>query len=96
MKTKVIVLHSNDNVATAVSDLELGEVLQIGTITLKLVDVVPFGHKLALTRIASGTPVLKYGECIGLAVGDIPAGGYVHIQNVESQRGRGDLTGGGK
>ena len=96
MTTKVIVLHPEDNVGTAVADLVAGDVVDVRAGSLKVIEVVPFGHKLALAPIASGAPVLKYGECIGLALRDIPAGGYVHIENVESQRGRGDLTGNGR
>ena len=34
--------------------------------------------------------VLKYGESIGKATKNISKGEHVHIQNVESNRGRGD------
>lgn len=91
MSDRVIVLHAGDNVATAVSDLAPGDVLDIGAIALKVVDAVPFGHKVALAPISRGSAVIKYGESIGLAMCDIPSGGCVHVQNLESQRGRGDL-----
>jgi hypothetical protein len=52
---------------------------------------VPFGHKVALRDIGPRMPITKYGESIGLALGAIAAGSCVHTQNVESQRGRGDL-----
>lgn len=89
---QVIILHASDNVATAVKDLSPGDVLQ-GAGGLKVLEAVPFGHKVALVAIANRAPVTKYGEPIGLAMVDIAAGGYVHIHNVESQRGRGDLPG---
>lgn len=91
--SKVIVLHPDDNVATAVGDLVPGELVRVDTRNVQVNEAVPFGHKIALTDIASGTSVLKYGESIGLACRDIPTGGYVHTHNVESQRGRGDLPG---
>ena len=55
---------------------------------------IPYGHKLALTPIAAGEPVIKYGEVIGWAALAIPAGDHVHVHNLESRRGRGDLTDG--
>jgi hypothetical protein len=88
---RVIVLHPDDNVATAVADLVAGEDLQVGSHTLKVTEPVPFGHKVALRDIGPRMPITKYGESIGLALGAIAAGSCVHTQNVESQRGRGDL-----
>jgi altronate dehydratase small subunit len=55
---------------------------------------IPYGHKLALGLIAAGEPVIKYGEVIGLATAAIQAGDHVHVHNLASRRGRGDLTGG--
>lgn len=92
MTKKAIVLHEIDNVGTAVNDLENGDLIQIGAANLKIVEGVPFGHKVALTPISRGGSVVKYGEIIGLAKNDIAAGAWVHVHNVESQRGRGDLT----
>ena len=49
------------------------------------------GHKIALTAIATGEPVIKYGSPIGTASHDIAPGTHVHTHNVASSRGRGDL-----
>lgn len=92
MSTRVVVLNTLDNVATAMGDLRAGETVDVGNgQTLQVTDDIPFGHKVAVTFIASGSNVVKYGECIGLALRDIEVGNYVHIDNVESQRGRGDV-----
>ena len=92
MSKKVVVLHQGDNVATAVSDLEPNDLVEVRGEKMKVAEKVPFGHKIALTPIARGATVTKYGESIGVAMRDIGAGQCVHIQNVESQRGRGDLA----
>jgi altronate dehydratase small subunit len=42
-------------------------------------------------KISKGQDVLKYGEVIGQATQDISEGKHVHVHNVESLRGRGDL-----
>jgi altronate dehydratase small subunit len=94
MSTRVVVLHAEDNVATAMGDLRAGETIDVGSDRkLQVTDDVPFGHKVAVAFIASGGDIVKYGECIGLALRDIAAGSYVHIENIESQRGRGDVKG---
>ena len=82
-----------DTVVTALDDLDRGTTLQVGGgDAVRLVDNVPFGHKVATQSIAAGEPIYKYGEVIGSASTDIRAGEWVHTHNCESTRGRGDLT----
>jgi len=99
-KQKAIVLDPRDNVATALADLKAGETLRLGvgdkTLAIKLTARIPFGHKFSLNNIDSGSPVIKYGEAIGIAAADIRAGDYVHVHNVASARGRGDSAGGAR
>lgn len=90
-----VVAHKDDNVATTVKDLSKGENVLVdifGTeknITLK--EDIPFGHKFAIKEIKKGDEIFKYGEEIGQATQDIKEGEYVHVHNVVSERGRGDL-----
>lgn len=93
MADQVVFLHPNDNVATAIADLEIGQVLTIGDKRCTVRERIPFGHKVALCPIPKGGSILKYGEQIGLGASDIEEGFCVHIHNVESQRGRGDRQG---
>ena len=65
--------------------------MSIGEIQLVVLERIPHGHKVALTSVATGQPVIKYGSPIGLASADIQAGEHVHTHNVASSRGRGDL-----
>ena len=58
---------------------------------LTLVDAIPSNHKFAFTAIKTGDPIVKYGLVIGKASTDIPRGAHVHVHNIESNRGRGDL-----
>jgi altronate dehydratase small subunit len=41
--------------------------------------------------IGKGDDVVKYGEIIGRATADIAKGEHVHVHNIESLRGRGDI-----
>lgn len=75
-------LSAADNVAVARQALEAGTTLQVGAHTLVLRDAIASGHKVALLPIAQGAPVLKYGQNIGVATADIPAGAHVHVHNV--------------
>jgi len=91
-----LVISASDNVATALEPLEPGETIMAGDATVTVVDRLPRGHKVAVAAIAAGTQVVKYGSAIGTATADIPIGAHVHIHNVMSTRGRGDLQSGTK
>ena len=95
---KAVIFNVKDNVATAMADLKPGEAVEINTADRKvlttLITAIPFGHKFSLIGIDSGSPIIKYGEIIGLATANIKPGDYVHVHNVASSRGRGDLAGG--
>jgi altronate dehydratase len=87
----VLVISDRDNVATALVRLAPGTSLEVDGATLTVRDTIPSGHKVALTTIAAGNAVIKYGSPIGTASIDIPQGAHVHTHNVASNRGRGDL-----
>ncbi len=71
-----IKMHDEDNVAIIANagGLPLGTRLDDGTV---LGEAVPQGHKVALSDIAKGAPILRYGAVIGHAVQDIAQGFWV-------------------
>lgn len=73
-------LHPNDNVAVALAPLKKGTVISGTT----LLEDIPPGHKFAVAAIASGAPIVKYGEQIGHATKDIPPGAWVHVHNAKT------------
>ena len=75
-----------DNVATALSTLHKGDV----ALGVTIQQDIPSGHKFATAPIAKGCPIVKYESHIGIASCDIQAGEWVHIHNLEGERGRGD------
>jgi len=56
------------------------------TITIRVLNDVPIGHKIALNPIKSGDTIIKYASDIGKAIADIPKGGHAHVQNVKTKR----------
>jgi altronate dehydratase small subunit len=100
LKQKAIILNGKDNVATSLANLKAGDNVELEvsgeTTYIRLTADIPSGHKFSLSRIESNSPVIKYGEVIGTANTTIAPGDYVHIHNVVSTRGRGDLSGGVK
>jgi altronate dehydratase small subunit len=86
-----------DNVATVFAqDVKAGDEIEVrdkkgNTCLMKAKTAIPYGHKIALCPIAKGQDIMKYGERIGVASKDIEEGCHVHIHNLDSMRGRGDL-----
>ncbi len=80
MADGVIRLHGSDNVVIALQDLPSGAA--VPELALPLPAAVPRGHKIAARAIAQGQQVIRYGQIIGQATVDIPAGGHVHSHNL--------------
>jgi altronate hydrolase len=75
-------LRETDNVAVVKRLLKAGVELANGDLSVTAVKDIPPGHKIALTEIADGAPVRKYGQVIGFANGRILPGEQVHTHNV--------------
>lgn len=91
-----ICIASGDNTATLLHEASAGSRIGISMPegeeprSLRVSEDIAFGHKVALSAIAVGDDVRKYGEVIGRATKPIACGAHVHVDNVESLRGRGD------
>ncbi len=95
MQIDAIMIKEQDNVATALRDIEPNEEITVGmgdeAKPFVVRESISYGHKFSVKDIASGEKILKYGEVIGQATQDIREGTHAHIHNIESLRGRGDL-----
>ncbi len=95
MGIEAIVVNEKDNVATALAELAAGTQARTRRgeeiIPFRIRQQIPYGHKFSIRRMDRGDKVIKYGEVIGEATERIEAGDHVHVQNVVSLRGRGDL-----
>ena len=56
------------------------------TITLRCVEDIPLGHKVALQDMAVGDTVIKYGVDIGRVVQPIRKGAHAHVHNIKTKR----------
>lgn len=95
MKRDAIAIRLQDNVATAIRNLKAGQTAVVGRgeeiLQITLEQDILYGHKLAIHPIDRGQDVIKYASVIGRATCAIARGAHVHVHNVESLRGRGDL-----
>ncbi len=72
--TRTLLLHPRDNVAIALDDLQPGDA--------GATEPIQQGHKCARKDIAKGEYLRRYGQIIGVASQDIPAGSHVHSHNL--------------
>ena len=82
-------IHPDDKVAVALKALTAGSIMNTGREEITLLEDIPQGHKFALTAIAEGEAVIKYGAPIGIAREDIAKGAWVHTHNMKT--GLGDV-----
>ena len=81
-ENSAIRLHESDNVAIARVPLSPGSELTVGGVSVRVTEPIAAGHKLALTSIAPGEAIRRYGCSIGRAMHAIAAGSHVHFHNV--------------
>ena len=89
---KALKIDARDNCAVLLADVREGESVEVrtgeGMVSLNALGAIAFGHKIALSALAAGQPIIKYGEEIGRASTAIPAGGWIHLHNLVCRRGR--------
>lgn len=87
---EAIRLDPKDNVATALRALPRGARPNVSGLdgdAPSLDADIGRGHKFALSPIAAGQTIYKYGSPIGRATGDIAVGSHVHLHNLEGFAG---------
>jgi len=77
-----------DNVATMLDDVVTSgidvRVLGESTHSMKALEPIKLGHKIALIDIPEGSQIIKFGVAIGCAIRGIRAGEWVHLHNCAS------------
>lgn len=73
---RYIKLHPQDNVGVVVNEpgVAAGTAFADGLTT---VEAIPQSHKVSLVALAAGAEVVRYGEVIGYALRDVPAGSWI-------------------
>ena len=80
-------IHPTDNVAVLLDPIHSGETQTAAAIAVTATVDIEKGHKIALTAIGQGEPVVKYGFPIGIATAPIQAGDWVHTHNLATALG---------
>lgn len=82
-----VLLEPNDGVAIAKQPLLPRTVLRTANGEIKVAQMIPPGHKVALKSLAVGDEVRRYGQIIGFATQPINPGDHVHSQNLSVGEG---------
>lgn len=83
--SKITIIDKSDNVAIALTDLSAGEKFVINNKGITLQQAIPRAHKFALSVIAAGSDIIKYGYPIGKALTEIHPGQHVHAHNIKTK-----------
>ena len=81
---KIIHLHESDNVAVLIEPIVKDQKLETyngSGLSVIAREDIPKMHKVAVKPIANGESILKFGQFIGYAYGNIAAGQHVHTHN---------------
>jgi altronate hydrolase len=82
MKSNVLKVHPKDNVLVALKNLGKGETISSNGHDYVLQDDIPAKHKIFMSDMNAGDPVIMYGVLVGRAQNFIPKGGLMSTANV--------------
>ncbi|MEW4489018.1 altronate dehydratase family protein [Thalassoglobus sp. JC818] len=80
--TGFLLLHPSDNIVVARRHLKPGASWSGNSVTVNARERVDLGHKMAISAIAQGEAIRKFGQPIGFATQAIEPGENVHTHNV--------------
>ena len=83
---KVLILDERDNIAVCLADLSAGDLIEQDELKIKVLNLIPRGHKIATKAIAKDEGIIKYGERMGHAIAPISVGEHVHVHNILGDR----------
>jgi hypothetical protein len=84
VKSNAIKIDEKDNVAIAMYTVAKNEAVVVdGQSLFEAVEEIEAGHKIALSTIATGEKVYRYGEPIVETTRAINQGEWVHVHNTQ-------------
>ncbi len=92
MKYGILIHEADDDVGVAVMDLKAGDEIGVATLegqsvgSVKIVQNIPLGHKVAMRDLAADKQVIEYGRTIGRVTEPISRGAHVHVHNIRTLR----------
>ncbi|MDT0688955.1 altronate dehydratase family protein [Salegentibacter sp. F188] len=85
MKSKLIKVHPEDNVAIALVDLWQGDIVNFEGEDIFVIKDTKAKHKMAMVDFASGDKIYMYGVLVGKTTEEIKKGGVLTVDNVKHE-----------
>jgi len=85
MQKKLIRIHPSDNVAVALVNLAVGEILDFENDSIKVLTDIKAKHKIALQTFNVGDKIIMYGVLVGKATQLIEKGALLSTSNVKHE-----------
>ena len=82
--TNILKINPADNVVVAIQPQTAGAVIEVDGKQITVLEDVPAGHKIAITDLAEGENVIKYGFPIGHAKEAKKAGSWMNENNIKT------------
>lgn len=82
-RAPILRIHSKDNVAVALDNLNKGHQVQLDGSSFKLAEAIPLKHKFATTDFKPHDFIYMYGVLVGEAVKPISKGSLLTTENVK-------------
>ena len=82
--TAILKINPADNVVVAIQPQSAGAVIEVDGKKITVLEDVPAGHKIAITDLAEGENVIKYGFPIGHAKEAKKAGSWMNENNIKT------------
>jgi len=83
MKPNAIIIHEKDNVAVVLEDIQQEQPVIIeNREAFETISDISYSHKVLLEDVGSGGDIVKYGEVIGQATGELKKGEWIHTHNM--------------
>src|SRR5205814_3385873 len=80
---RILIVHPDDNVLVALSNLSAGELVTYNGSDITLRDNIPAKHKFVISDLHAGDSIIMYGVLVGKAQSDILKGGLISTSNVK-------------
>ncbi len=85
MKSKLIKVHPEDNVAIALVDLWKGDTVNFEGEEIHILEDTKAKHKITMVDLAPEDRIYMYGVLVGKALEEINKGGVLTVENVKHQ-----------
>ncbi|MGB8703499.1 MAG: altronate dehydratase family protein [Gillisia sp.] len=85
MKSKLIKVHPDDNIAIALTDVWEGDVINFEGEDIRILSDTQAKHKLTLVDLSPGDSIFMYGVLVGKANTEIKRGGVLTVENIKHE-----------